>query len=162
MSGIESEALLARIADQERELAVFGFSAEDALRLGEIVTELARAASLPVAVNVTRGAQQAYHAGLPGSTSDNDDWIARKIETTRRFGASSLAVRLRSESRPGGFDWLDPKVYAISGGCVPILLGDGALVGTITVSGLPDTEDHELAIAALRQLLGRPEHPNEG
>ena len=160
MSGIESEVLLARIADQERELAVFGFSAEDALRLGEIVTELARAASLPVAVNVTRGAQQAYH--LPGSTSDNDDWIARKIETTRRFGASSLAVRLRSESRPGGFDWLDPKVYAISGGCVPILLGDGALVGTITVSGLPDTEDHELAIAALRQLLGRPEHPNEG
>jgi uncharacterized protein (UPF0303 family) len=145
--------LLARIAEQERRLVVTSFSHEEALRLGMILAELARGRGHTVAVDVTRGEQQVFHAGLTGSSADNDFWIARKIRTTKRFGRSSLAMRLESERRPGGFDGLDQAAHALSGGCVPIRLADGALVGTATVSGLPDTEDHELVIEALEQFL---------
>ena len=145
--------LLDQIAEQEGRLVVTTFSHEDALRLGMILAELARGRRLTVAVDVTRGEQQIFHAGLTGSTADNDDWIARKIRTTKRFGRSSLAIRLQSDNRAGGFDWLDPALYAMSGGCVPIRLADGALVGTATVSGLPDTEDHALVIEALESFL---------
>jgi uncharacterized protein (UPF0303 family) len=145
--------LLARIAEQEQRLAVTTFSHEDALRLGMGLAELARGRGHVVAVDVTRGEQQVFHAGLTGSSADNDEWIARKIRTTKRFGRSSLAMRLESEKRTGGFDWLDPKLYALSGGCVPIRLADGALVGTATVSGLHDTEDHALVVEALERFL---------
>ena len=145
--------LLARIDEQEARLVVTTFSHEDALRLGMTLAELARGRRLTVAVDVTRGEQQVFHAGLTGSSADNDDWIARKVRTTKRFGRSSLALRLKSEQRAGGYDWLDPQVYALSGGCVPIRLADGALVGTATASGLPDTQDHALVIEALEQFL---------
>jgi uncharacterized protein (UPF0303 family) len=145
--------LLAQIDEQERRLVVTTFSHEDALRLGMTLAELARGRGLAVAVDVTRGEQQVFHAGLTGSCADNDDWIARKVRTTKRFGRSSLAIRVQHEQRPGGYDWLDPAVYAISGGCVPIRLADGALVGTATASGLPDTEDHALVVEALERFL---------
>ena len=145
--------LSSRIAEQEDRLAVTTFSHEDALRLGMILAELARGRGLAVTVDVTRGEQQVFHAGLTGSNADNDDWITRKIRTTKRFGRSSLAMRLESEARAGGFDWLDPALFALSGGCVPIRLADGALVGTATASGLPDTEDHDLVIEALESFL---------
>jgi uncharacterized protein (UPF0303 family) len=147
--------LLTRIAEQESRLSVTTFSHEDALRLGMILAELARGRGLSVAVDITRGEQQVFHAGLTGSSADNDHWIARKIRTTKRFGRSSLAMRLESESRPGGFEGLDLASHALSGGCVPIRLADGALVGTATVSGLPDTEDHALVIEALESFLSK-------
>jgi uncharacterized protein (UPF0303 family) len=145
--------LLAHIAEQEGRLTVRGFSHDDAWRLGSILVELARERHLAVGIDITRGEQQVFHVGLRGSNADNDDWLARKVRTTKRFGRSSLAVRLESEARAGGYDWLDPKLYALSGGCVPIRLTDGALVGTATVSGLPDTEDHALVIEALELFL---------
>jgi uncharacterized protein (UPF0303 family) len=145
--------LLAQIDEQERRLVVTTFSHEDALRLGMTLAELARGRGLAVAVDVTRGEQQVFHAGLTGSCADNDDWIARKVRTTKRFGRSSLAIRVQHEQRTGGYDWLDPALYAISGGCVPIRLADGALVGTATASGLPDTEDHALVVEALERFL---------
>jgi hypothetical protein len=36
------------------------------------------------------------------------------------------------------------------------MLGNGTLIGTAGVSGLPDVEDHRLIVAALRTLLGKP------
>ena len=144
---------LARIAEQEGRLVVTRFSHDDAWRLGTILVELATARKLEIAVDIRRGEQQVFHAGLRGSSADNDSWIARKVNTTKRFDRSSLAIRLQSELRAGGYDWLDPQLYALSGGCFPIRLADGALVGTVTVSGLPDTEDHALAVEALELFL---------
>jgi uncharacterized protein (UPF0303 family) len=43
---------------------------------------------------------------------------------------------------------------AYAGGCVPIRIG-GTTVGTVTVSGLPDVEDHRLVIEGIRAFLGR-------
>jgi uncharacterized protein (UPF0303 family) len=49
---------------------------------------------------------------------------------------------------------LDLRDYAPHGGCFPLLLRGTGCIGTITVSGLPQREDHELIIEALAELLG--------
>ena len=152
-SRAELEALLDRIADDERTTVFPAFGHDEAWRLGRTIRRLAREREVGVAIDVRLGEQQVFHSGLPGSTADNDDWIARKIRTTRRFAISSLAIRVQRDLKGGGFDWLDPTQYAVSGGCVPIRVG-GAIVGTATVSGLPDHEDHALVIEAMRALLG--------
>jgi len=48
---------------------------------------------------------------------------------------------------------LEVKDYAPHGGCFPILLADSGCVGTITVSGLPQREDHNLVIDVLQDYL---------
>ena len=151
-SRAELEALLARIADDERTTGFAAFGHDEAWRLGRAIRRLARERELGVTIDVQLGEQQVFHAGLPGSTADNDDWVARKIRTTKRFAVSSLAIRVQHDLKGGGFGWLDPAVYAVSGGCVPVRVG-GAIVGTATVSGLPDHEDHALVVEAMRALL---------
>jgi uncharacterized protein (UPF0303 family) len=76
-----------------------------------------------------------------------------------RFHRSSYAVGL-SFQRQG--TTLEAKTgapssdYATHGGGFPILLPDGTCIGAITVSGLPQREDHELIVAVLAEYLGQP------
>lgn len=133
-------------------LAFPRFAHDDAWRLGGILTELARARRHPVTIDIRRGEQQVFHAALEGSTADNDSWVAKKAAAVRRFERSSLALRVASEESGRALSWLDPAVYAVSGGCVPVVVA-GALVGTVAVSGLPDLEDHALVIEAMTAFL---------
>ncbi|QEO10018.1 heme-degrading domain-containing protein [Protaetiibacter larvae] len=151
-SRAELEQLLEQIEHEERTLWFDGFGHDEAWKLGRTIRRLARERELGVAIQVRLGEQLVFHSALPGSTADNDDWIARKIRTTSRFATSSLAIRVRHDLN-GGFGWLDPALYAISGGCVPLRVA-GAIVGTATVSGLADAKDHALVIEAVTSLQG--------
>jgi uncharacterized protein (UPF0303 family) len=51
--------------------------------------------------------------------------------------------------------YLDPTEYAPHGGAFPIIIRDVGVVGTITVSGLPQKEDHQLVVKILKQFLNR-------
>ena len=45
--------------------------------------------------------------------------------------------------------------FVTAGGCFPIRLrGSAAVLGSITVSGLPERQDHELVVAVLAEHLG--------
>jgi uncharacterized protein (UPF0303 family) len=151
-----TEAELARLDRELSEIACERFSLDDAWRLGLIMRDLAIERTLPVALDVRRGQQQVFHTALDGSTANNDDWILRKVATAWKYGVSSLAIRLRSDSIGDGrgFWWLDPATFAIVGGCVPLRLPDGTPLGTVTVSGLQDVDDHALAVEAIRRFLG--------
>ena len=52
-------------------------------------------------------------------------------------------------------DALDPRDYAPHGGSFPILLSGTGYVGTITVSGLPQREDHSLVVETVAGYQGR-------
>jgi uncharacterized protein (UPF0303 family) len=147
---------LEQIAAEEAELHFAHFDFDDAWRLGTMLVEAAKAQQLPVAIDISRGGQQLFHAGLPGSTPDNDAWIARKIASVLRFGRSSLALSL--ERKHDGrtlaeVSFVDPHVFAAAGGCFPIYIERVGIVGTVTVSGLPQVEDHRLVVTTIRQFL---------
>jgi uncharacterized protein (UPF0303 family) len=48
---------------------------------------------------------------------------------------------------------LPESEYAPHGGCFPILLKGTGMIGTLTVSGLAQEDDHKLVTAAIRHYL---------
>jgi uncharacterized protein (UPF0303 family) len=45
--------------------------------------------------------------------------------------------------------------YAPHGGCFPVIIRGSGIIGAITVSGLPQEEDHKLVVEAIRNYLKR-------
>jgi uncharacterized protein (UPF0303 family) len=149
---------LAELLAEEDELQFPSFTNDDAWALGSALVTTARGRGLPVAVSIVRNGHRLFLAALTGATPDNEQWIRRKERVVRRFGHSSLAVRQASVERGTTFEeefGLDPQRYAAHGGCVPVLVRSVGPVGTVTVSGLPQVEDHRMVVAALRAHLGR-------
>jgi uncharacterized protein (UPF0303 family) len=154
-----AEQLVAVIEEQERRLVFAAFGPDDAWRLGNILVDLARARSAAVTVDIRRHGQQLFHAALPGTSADNDAWIQRKVRTVDRYGHSSYLVGQRCVAQGTTFEAssrLDPDRYAAHGGAFPIILAGTGPVGTVTVSGLPQGDDHALVVTALESYLERP------
>ncbi|GAA2337715.1 heme-degrading domain-containing protein [Streptomyces kunmingensis] len=146
---------IATLEEQERRLALSTFTYDDAWDLGSLLVALARERQAPVAIDITRGGQQLFHAALPGSTPDNDAWIARKRRVVERYQASSYLVGSRFRAKGTTFEdssRLDPDTYAAHGGAFPISVRGAGVVGTVVVSGLPQIEDHALVIEALERF----------
>ncbi|MFD3483370.1 MULTISPECIES: heme-degrading domain-containing protein [unclassified Streptomyces] len=143
---------------QEARLVLPHFTYDDAWALGSLLAELSREREAPVAIDIRRGGQQLFHCALPGSSADNDAWIDRKRRVVERYGASSFLVGTRFRAKGSTFEdssRLDPDRYAAHGGSFPIAVKGAGVVGTVTVSGLPQEEDHALVVEALGWLLGR-------
>ncbi|AYN41136.1 heme-degrading domain-containing protein [Streptomyces dangxiongensis] len=141
---------------QERRLVFRRFTHDDAWALGSLLVELARERRAPVAIDIHRAGQQLFHAALPGSTPDNDAWIARKRRVVERYGASSYLVGTRFRAKGTTFEdssRLDPDTYAAHGGSFPVRVEDVGVIGAVTVSGLPQLQDHRLVVEALEKFL---------
>jgi uncharacterized protein (UPF0303 family) len=154
----EAKELVARIEEQERRLVFAAFDNDDAWQLGTLLVDLARARSASVTIDICRNGQQLFHAALPGTSADNDAWIQRKVRTVDRYGHASYLVGLRCVARGTTFEQssrLDPDTYAAHGGAFPIVVAGTGPVGTVTVSGLPQGDDHDLVVAALESYLGQ-------
>jgi uncharacterized protein (UPF0303 family) len=143
---------------QERRLVFRQFTYDDAWTLGSLLVELARDRQAPVAIDIQRAGQQLFHAALPGSTPDNDAWILRKRRVVERYGASSYLVGARFRAKGTTFEEssrLDADAYAAHGGAFPINVENVGVIGTVTVSGLPQLQDHRLVVEALERFLGQ-------
>jgi uncharacterized protein (UPF0303 family) len=148
--------LIGRLEQQEHRLVFDRFDNADAWALGCLLVDLATGRDLPVAVDIRRGTQQLFHAALPGSTADNDAWIQRKVRTVERYGASSYLVGRRLAAKGQELDagmGVDPAAYAAHGGAFPIRVPHVGVVGVITVSGLPQADDHALVVEAIEAYL---------
>jgi len=150
------QSLIAEIEDQERRLQFDRFSHADAWAIGSRLVEVATERELGITIDIRRGDQQVFHAALAGTTADNDDWVNRKVRTVRRFSESSWLVGRRFAARDKDFNastGLPLSDFAAHGGCFPVTIRDSGLVGTITVSGLAQADDHALVVEILSEFL---------
>jgi len=150
--------LLDELEAQESRLVFDRFDDDTAWELGSALREQASAGGLPIAISVRRNGRLLFFAALPGSSADNEAWLARKCAVVDRYGHSSLRVGEQFRVDGKSFDEsarLDPASFAAHGGAFPILLRGTGCVGTVAVSGLPQLEDHQLVVDTIARLLGR-------
>jgi len=153
---VSQEELLRKLEAELETLRFPSFNFDDALAIGLDLVETGRRKALPIAIDVTVNQQQLFHAALPGSSPDNDQWVLRKGRVAARFFKSSLAIATELRIKGKTIEevhGLPSTEYAPSGGSVPVLVKGAGVIGTITVSGLPDVEDHEMVVAAMRRHL---------
>jgi len=146
---------------QEKELLFPHFDADTAWSLGLILRELAVARKHPIAIDIRRFGQPyqpLFYTALPGTTPDNARWIQRKSNTVARFHRSSYAVGLylkQTNTTITEKHSLPESDYAAHGGSFPLHVATAGIIGSVTVSGLPQREDHNLVIEALCLALHR-------
>ena len=139
---------------QEEELQFTSFTNDDAWALGNALVAAAREEDLAVTIDVGRGEQRLFHSALEGTAADNDEWIERKNRVVRRFGHSSYYMGVSEGEGFAERFLLDEREFAAHGGAFPVRVRGAGVVGTVTVSGLPQEEDHRLVVAVLRDFLG--------
>lgn len=149
---------LERIALQEHELVLPRLDAEIAWQLGSHARAAALERGLSVVIDIRRFGQPLFYCALDGTTADHPEWIRRKSNVVARFHSSSYAAGLREKIKGTTLtesQGLPISDYATHGGSFPLRVAKAGIVGSMTVSGLPERQDHELVIEALCALLGR-------
>ena len=148
--------MLAALAREEEELQFTAFSNGDALALGLRLVERARESGKAVTVDITRNGHQLFHHAMAGTTPDNANWVRRKNNVVQRYGRSSWHVGTQYRGKGKTFEadsGADPADFAAHGGAFPLALRGTGVIGTVTVSGLPQAEDHALVTSVLRAYL---------
>ena len=144
--------LLASLLEQERRIQFRAFTNATAWQVGAQLAERGRAEQLPITIDICRNGQQLFHYALPETSADNDMWIVRKNRVVNRFGHSSYYMGTLLKSLDSTIEekfLLDPREYAAHGGAFPIIIAEVGVVGTVTVSGLAQSADHQLVVSAL-------------
>ncbi len=151
-----------RIAEQERRLRFTRFDNATAWELGVRLKAACEARGAALAIEVRLIRETVFFHAMAGTAPQNADWARRKRNTVELLQRSSYAVGrsleiegLSLEQKMG----LPLRDYATHGGSFPIRVEGVGCVGAVTVSGVPQREDHGLVVACLADLCGVP--PNE-
>ncbi|MET0405678.1 MAG: heme-degrading domain-containing protein [Cystobacter sp.] len=145
---------LEQLLAEEEELQFERLSHEDVLSLGLRLLDRVRRDRLPVVIDVTLGGLTVLHCALPGSRPDNEDWVRRKRNTVNRFWHSSLYMGRYYAAKGTSLTdkpHIDAAEFVDHGGSFPLRVRDLGCVGTVTVSGLAQEEDHALVVDLLRE-----------
>ena len=108
-------------------------------------------------IDITLFSMQVFYAALDGATPDNPNWVRRKRNTVFRLFKSSYATGLsllKQQTNLQAKLGLPDQEFAAHGGSFPIVVKGTGCIGAITVSGLPQRDDHNLVVEALAELLG--------
>jgi len=151
--GFSSKQLL----DEEYFLKLTMLTAQDAIDIGQIAVTIGSQRKLPIAIEVRIGEWIVFHASLEGSKPENDWWINRKVAVVMLTQHSTMFERVSAEER--GVDWhkendVTDETHAIHGGAIPLITDEG-FKGILIISGLPQVEDHLLAVEVLTEFLAR-------
>lgn len=152
----ELDELLASLREEEQHLQFTAFTNETSFELGMRLVDAARRRNLAITIDITRSGQQLFHCAMSGTSQDNDEWIQRKNRVVYRFGHSSYYMGVTYRNQKTTIEeksLLDPTLYAPHGGAFPVTIRDVGVVGTVTVSGLPQEEDHKLVVSVLKEFL---------
>ncbi len=146
------------LAIEAQTLILPSLTQSEALEIGEIAASIGRDRALPIAVEVRLKDWTVYHACLPGSSPENDQWIARKARVVLATKNSTLFERVLAEEQ--GIDWyattgLSEETHAIHGGGLALNVKGLGFAGILLISGLPQVQDHLLGVEVIAEFLAR-------
>lgn len=146
---------LERVSLQESQLQFDSMDEQTAWKIGTRLRALAEQRGLSIVIDVRRFGQPLFYTALNGTTPDNVEWVRRKSNSVARFHRSSYGLGLHLKSKNDSLEarGLPTADYASHGGSFPIKVKNAGIVGSITVSGLPQRDDHELVVEALCGIL---------
>jgi uncharacterized protein (UPF0303 family) len=151
------ESDIALIKQQETELAFAEFNEFVAHSLGERIRERALRERLVLVVDIRTFDRQLYFTALPGTTADNSEWVRRKFNLVRQVQKSSYRAVLENKTEADHFlprRGLDNADFVLAGGGFPIRVKGAGVIGCITVSGLHERDDHQVAVDGICAELG--------
>jgi uncharacterized protein (UPF0303 family) len=148
---------LQTIAHQEKTLVFPQFDSDWAWRTGTQLREMAVARGVATVIEVRTFGQPLFFAALDGTTPDNVRWVQRKARTVEHFRRSSYAIGLGLQQASATLAdkyGLPAAEFASHGGAFPLTVKGAGVIGVVTVSGLPQRQDHEFVVEALCAVLG--------
>ena len=152
------------LTQQEILLRFPAFGPDTAWKLGNLLHAALLSRNAGGTVEIECDGQLLFACTTPGAKPTQGDWIRRKRNTVRLLHRSSYAIG-REIARDGatlesahGLSEID---YAAHGGGFPLWLkappshpqGTHLCAGSITLSGLPQRDDHNLVATAIADLL---------
>ena len=149
---------LRRIALQEQQLQFDRFDLDTAWKLGATLRRMAAERKLGCVIDITLFSMQVFYAALDGATPDNPNWVRRKRNTVFRLFKSSYATGLsllKQQTNLQAKLGLPDAEFAAHGGSFPIVVKGTGCIGAVTVSGLPQRDDHNLVVEALALMLAK-------
>ena len=146
------------LALEAKALQLSSLSQAEALEIGTIAQSIGLDRKLPIAIEVRMKEWTIFHVSLPGSTPENDSWIARKARVVNATGNSTMYERVLAEEQ--GIDWyaakgLSEESHAIHGGGLALNVVGLGLTGILLISGLPQVDDHLLGVEIITEYLAR-------
>ncbi len=151
------EADITRILAQEQALVFPTFDEVTAWELGSKIREIAASRKQGVFIDIRLWDRVLFTHAMAGTSSDNEDWVRRKVNVVKRFQCASYRKGLELKRDGKVLDeavGCSPIDYAAHGGGFPVRMVGGPIIGCITVSNLPQREDHKLAVEAIAAVLG--------
>lgn len=155
----EQEKDIERIAVQEARLQFKRFNEDTAWALGSLLKTQAEASGKAVAIEIRLARETVFFYAMPGTAPTNADWVRRKRNVVELLHRSSYVTGLMFKRENDSLEnkmGLSARDYASHGGSFPIFVDGVGCVGAVTVSGLPQRDDHVMVVNALATLCGVP------
>jgi uncharacterized protein (UPF0303 family) len=150
---------LARLALQEQRLQCDAFDQTTAWALGNRIKSLSEEAGVALAIEIRIAKETVFFYAMPGTSPGNADWARRKRNAVELLHTSSYALGLKLGKEGSSLQakqGLPLRDFATHGGSFPIRVRGVGVVGVLTVSGIPQREDHGMVVRALAELCHVP------
>lgn len=148
---------IARLILQEEQLRFDHLDEADAWALGSRMRAAAVERKLPFVIDIRVAGRPLFYTALPGTTPDNPEWVRRKVNVVMRYHRSSYRFNREMQQRGlsvGPDRGVDPMHHAAAGGGFPVFIKGTGVVGSVTVSGVPQRDDHNFVAEMLCLHLG--------
>jgi uncharacterized protein (UPF0303 family) len=141
---------------QESDCALPKIDLNVAQEIGAIAVQLGTYRNLGIVISIRFDEWEVFKAALPGSKPENDGWINRKANVVNLKHHSTMYERVKAEEE--GIDWHQANgvtdiTHAIHGGGFPLISKSEGFKGALLISGLPQVDDHLLAVEILEKYL---------
>ena len=153
----QKEEWKSKVIEQDKMLRYPSFGRSDALILGLKIAEIAeRKYKSGVVSRIYYDGTLVFFYSMDGCGLKNEWWMGAKLNTSLLHRKSSMQalLDLSQDDRTNNIELAETSSYLYCGGCIPLKLTDGTIVGYVVVSALKHEEDHQIIIDAISEILG--------